>query len=130
MEARKRRKRVQIKLLALGLAATAIAAPAAQGMPDGLDGMEARILQESRHVAVADRAPAVSTAQPPTVFSPDDRPFNRASYQPKASPPVVSDSGGFELGTVATSVLVLLVAAGGLTALAIHQNGHGGLANA
>jgi hypothetical protein len=42
----------------------------------------------------------------------------------------VSDSGGFELGTVATSVLVLLVAAGGLTALAIHQNGHGGLANA
>lgn len=131
MEARNRRKRPKVRLLALGLAAAAVAAPAAQAMPEGLDGTEARMLQESRHVAVADRAaPSVPSAQPPTVFSPDDRSLNRASYQQQASPSVVSDSGGFEPGTVATSVLVLLLAAGGMTALAIHRNQPGGLANA
>jgi hypothetical protein len=130
MEARNRRKRPKIRLLALGLAAAAVGAPAAQAMPEGLDGMEARMLQESRHVAVADRAALVPSAQPSTVFSPDDRSLNRASYQQQASPSVVSDSGGFEPGTVATSVLVLLLAAGGMTALAIHRNQPGGLANA
>jgi len=69
----------------------------------------------------------VSTA---IVVSPDDRAVNRATTQPKASPPVVSDSDGFGIGTVALSGLVLLVAAGGLTALAIHQGQRGRLANA
>jgi hypothetical protein len=131
MEAKTRRKRPRIRVLALGLAAAAIAAPAAQAMPDGVDGMEARSLQELRRASVVHQDHAVPAAShASTTFSPDDRPINRASYQPKASPPVVSDSGGFELGTVALSALVLLVAAGGMTALAIHQNQGGRLANA
>jgi hypothetical protein len=131
MEAKSRRKWPRIRLLALGLAAAAIAAPAAQAMPDGVDGMEARSLQELRRASVVQQDRAVTaTPKASTVFSPDDRPINRASYQPKASPSVVSDSGGFELGTVALSALVLLVAAGGMTALAIHQNQGGRLANA
>jgi hypothetical protein len=133
----KHRKRLKLRLLALGLAAAAIAAPAAQAMPDGIDGVQARSLQQSRNVVVSPddraigiRAEHVSQSQSPVIVSPDDRALNRASSQPEASPSTVSDSGGFELGTVALSGLVLLLAAGGLTALAIHQNQKGRLANA
>ena len=127
----------RIRTVALGLAVAAIAAPAAQAMPDGVDGLQARSLQQSKNVIVspddrgmalrAEHSTPVSTA---IVVSPDDRAINRATTQPKASPTVVSDSDGFEFGTVALSGLVLLVAAGGMTALAIHQSHRGGLANA
>jgi hypothetical protein len=138
----KRKNWFKIRTLAVGLAVAAVAAPAAQAMPEGIDGVQARSLQESKYVIVSpdDRSVAIRSehlraqhsipAATTNVVSPDDRALNRASTQPKASPTAVSDSGGFELGTVAISGLVLLVAAGGLTALAIHQGQKGRLANA
>jgi hypothetical protein len=131
----KRRNWLKLRSVALGLAVAAVAAPAAQAMPEGVDGIQARSLQESKNLIVSpdDRSLSIKVehiAPVSAVVSPDDRPINRASYQPKASAPVVSDSDGFELGTVALSGLLLLVAAGGMTALAIHQNHKGRLANA
>jgi hypothetical protein len=135
--AMKRKSWFKIRSVAVGLAAVAVAAPAAQAMPEGVDGIQARSLQESKHVIVSPddrslgiRAEHILPTSKAVVVSPDDRAVNRASSQPKASPPVVSDSGGFEVGTVALSGLVLLLAAGGLTALAIHQGHKGRLANA
>lgn len=133
----KRKSWFKIRSVAVALAAVAVAAPAAQAMPEGVDGIQARSLQASKHVIVSPddrslgiRAEHILPTSTAVVVSPDDRAVNRASSQPKASPPVVSDSGGFEVGTVALSGLVLLLAAGGLTALAIHQGNKGRLANA
>jgi hypothetical protein len=129
--------RIRIRTVALGLAVAAVAAPAAQAMPEGIDGVQARSLQEAKHVIVSPddrglgiRAEHILPTSTPIVVSPDDRAMNRATSQPKASPTVVSDSGGFEFGNVALGGLVLLLAAGGLTALAIHQGHKGRLANA
>jgi hypothetical protein len=133
----KRKNWLRLRSIALGLAVAAVAAPAAQAMPDGVDGIQARSLQESKQLVVSPddrglgiRVEHLTPAAGQSIVSPDDRAINRASYQPKASAPVVSDSDGFELGTVALSGLVLLLAAGGMTALAIHQNHKGRLANA
>jgi hypothetical protein len=135
--AMRRKKRFQIKLVALGLAAFAVAAPAAQAMPDGLTGPEARALQNSHNQIVSPddrgiglRAEHVAPIQAALVVGPDDRSLNRASQVQTATPPVASDSDGFEVGTVALSGIVLLLAAGGMTAFAFHQKDRGKLANA
>jgi hypothetical protein len=135
--AMKRKKRLTIRLVALGLAAAAVAAPAATAMPDGLNGVEARSLQDSRNQIVSPddrglglRAEQAAPVQAAFVVGPDDRSLNRASNVQKATPPVASDSDGLEVGTVALSGIVLLLAAGGMTALAIHQKDKGKLANA
>jgi hypothetical protein len=134
----KRKKRLSIRLVALGLAAAALAAPAAQAMPDGLTGDEARALQDSRNQIVSpdDRAIDLRAEHAAPVrgafvvmVSPDDRSMNRASNV-QATPPVASDGDGYEVGTVALSGIVLLLAAGGMTAFAIYQSRNGKLANA
>jgi hypothetical protein len=46
------RKRVTLRLIVLGFAVAALGAPAAQAMPEGLTGPEARALQQAQQRAV------------------------------------------------------------------------------
>jgi len=103
----KRKKRITIKLVAVGLAVAALAAPPAMARLDEGLGVQ---------------------AQPATrVVSPDDRATSRVSPVP-AQPSIVATDDGFELGALGMSGIVLLLGAGGAV-LAVNHSRKGKLAS-
>jgi hypothetical protein len=129
----KRQKRYTIKLVALGLAVAAVGAPAVQARPDGMTGSEVRSLHDSVVSATVtgpdDRA--IHGTNPQVVVSPDDRVIH-GTQSPTSSPqPVSADDGsGFDLSTGVLSGIVLLLAAGGMTAFSVYYTRKGRLASA
>jgi hypothetical protein len=128
----KRQKRYTIKLVALGLAVAAIGAPAVQARPDGMTGSEVRSLHDS--VVTATVGPddrAIHGTSPQVVVSPDDRVIH-GTQSPTSSPQPVSaeDGSGFDPSTGVLSGIVLLLAAGGMTAFSVYYTRKGRLASA
>jgi hypothetical protein len=109
----KRRKRITIKMVALGFAVAAFAAPVAQAIPEGMQGSDLQALHASGNVVVSPDDRAVHGTTPPVVTSPDDRAFH-GTTQVKPSPQPVSADGGtaFELSnSVLTGILLGVLAA-------------------
>lgn len=113
----KRKKRLTIKLVALGLAIAAIAPTAAQAyLDEGGSG-------DTQFISVDDRpvhGMSYSTySEPNVVVSPDDRAVSRIS--PGASQPsLVSSDEGFELGTLGMTGIILALGAGAAL-IAVHE---------
>jgi hypothetical protein len=134
-EEMKRRKRFAIRLVALGFAVTALAAPTAQAGPDGITGPELRAIHESvvtTDVLLApdDRVSLASRWEPQPVMSPEDLVVQRTTPGPTYSPTSADDGSGFELGTTGLTGLVLLFAAGGAGFVVLRQSRKGRLASA
>jgi hypothetical protein len=105
----KRRKRYTIKLVALGLAVTALsAAPAQAGLDEGLNGLQPLTI-ESQSLVTADD-------------------IGRPTPAP-SQPVVVASDKGIEFGTLAMSGIVLLLGAGAAF-VAVQQTRKGKLASA
>jgi hypothetical protein len=107
----KRRKRFTIKLVALGFAVTALAAPTAQARLDQGSGSGTKVVSpDDRPIHGAGYS---SYTQPSVVLGADDRSFNRMSPVTSQSSPVsVSSDDGFELGTLGTTGIILALGAG------------------
>jgi hypothetical protein len=122
----RRKKRFTLRLVAVGFAVAALGAPAAQAMPEGVTGVELRGLHESQVLAVkTDKVVAPHAATYSYPHGP-----SRVDTTPAAPPQIADDAGGFEIGTVALSGIVLLVAAGGAIAIVIRESRKGKLAHA
>jgi hypothetical protein len=121
-----RRKRFTIKLVALGFAAAALGASAAQAMPEGLTGDELRGLHESQILAARADEVAVPHGASYSSYS------HVSSREPNTAlpPQVVEDAGGSEIGAGALSGIVLLVAVGGTAAIVVREARKGTLARA
>lgn len=132
----KRRKRFAIRMVALGFAVTALAAPVAQAGPYDMTGPELRAVHESfQSVSPGnvvgspdDRAFHGLSSEP--VISPDDRTIHGMTPDLTYAPMSADDSSGFELGTNALSGLVLFLAAGGAALVVLRQTRKGKLASA
>ena len=112
----KRRKRLTIKLVALGLAVAAIAPTTAQAYLDELGSGGTQI------VSVDDRpvhGTSYSTYSEPNVVSPDDRAVPRMSPTTN-QPSLVSSDEGFELGTLGMTGIILALGAGAAL-IAVHE---------
>lgn len=113
----KRRKRLTIKVVALGLAIAAIAPTTAQAYIDegGSGG--------TQFVSVDDRpihGMSYSThSEPNVVVSPDDRAVSRMSPTTN-QPSLVSSDDGFELGTLGMTGIILALGAGAAL-IAVHE---------
>jgi hypothetical protein len=113
----KRKKRLTIKLVALGLAVAAIAPTAAQAYLDegGSGG--------TQFVSVDDRpvhGMSYSTySEPNVVVSSDDRAVSRMSPTTN-QPSLVSSDDGFELGTLGMTGIILALGAGAAL-IAVHE---------
>jgi hypothetical protein len=134
-EEMKRRKRYAIRLVALGFAVTAIAAPTAQAGPEGLTGTELRSIHESLVPTDVVRTPdnRVSFAsrwEPQPVMSPEDLVVQRTSVSSTPSPTSLSDDSRFEVSTTALTGMILLLAAGGAGIIVLRQSRKGRLASA
>jgi hypothetical protein len=122
----RRKKRFTLRLVALGFAVAAFGAPAAQGMPQDLTGVELRGLHETR----------VLVAKADSVSAPHGASYSTYSHVPSrvddsAAPPQITEqAGGFEIGTGAITGIVLLVAVGGATAIVVREARKGKLASA
>lgn len=105
----KRRKRLTIKLVALGLAVAGIAPTTAQAYLDELGSGGTQI------VSVDDRpvhGTSYSTySEPNVVVSPDDRAVSRMSPTTN-QPSLLSSDDGFELGTFGMTGIILALGAG------------------
>jgi hypothetical protein len=114
----KRKKRLTIKLVALGLAVAAIAPTAAQAYLDegGSGG--------TQFVSVDDRpvhGMSYSTySEPNVVVSSDDRAVSRMSPTTN-QPSLVSSDDGFELGTLGMTGIILALGAAGAALLAVRE---------
>lgn len=131
----KRRKRFAIRLVALGFAVTAVAAPTAYAGPDGMTGPELRTLHQSVAptddvvLAPDDRVSLGSRWEPQPVMSPEDLVVQRTT--PSTYSPTSIDSGsGFEFGTSALTGIVLILAAAGAGFVVLRQTRKGRLAGA
>jgi len=105
----KRRKRFTIKLVALGLAATALsAAPAQAKLDEGLNGLQPSYTQQ---LVTADDIgrPSPMKMRVESLVTADD--VTHPSQVP-SQPTVVQSDDGFEIGTIGISAFVLLLAAG------------------
>jgi hypothetical protein len=135
-EEMKRRKRFTIRLVALGFAVTALAAPTAQAGPDGITGPELRAIHESVAttddvlLAPDDRVSLASRWEPQPVMSPEDLVVQRTSPGPTYSPTSADDGSRFELGTSTLTGIVLFFAAGGAGFIVLRQSRKGRLASA
>ena len=113
----KRRKRLTIKVVALGLAIAAIAPTAAQAYLDELGSGGTQI------VGVDDRplhGTSYSTySEPNVVVGSDDRAFARMSPTTN-QPSLVSSDEGFELGTLGMTGIILALGAGAAL-IAVHE---------
>jgi hypothetical protein len=113
----KRKKRLTIRLVALGLAIAAIAPTAAQAYIDegGSGG--------TQFVSVDDRplhGMSYSTySEPNVVVSSDDRAVSRMSPTTN-QPSLVSSDDGFELGTLGMTGIILALGAGAAL-IAVHE---------
>jgi hypothetical protein len=114
----KRKKRLTIKLVALGLAVAAIAPTAAQAYLDegGSGG--------TQFVSVDDRpvhGMSYSTySEPNVVVSSDDRAVSRMSPTTN-QPSLVSSDDGFELGTLGMTGIILALGAAGAALIAVRE---------
>lgn len=115
----KRRKRFTIKLVALGFAVTALAAPTAQARLDQSSGSATKVVSpDDRPIHGVGYS---SYTQPSVVLGADDRSFNRMSPATSQTSPVsVSSDDGFELGTLGMSGIILALAAGAAL-IAVHE---------
>ena len=113
----KRRKRLTIKLVALGLAVAAVAPTTAQAYLDELGSGGTQI------VSVDDRplhGTSYSTySEPNVVVGSDDRAFPRMSPTTN-QPSLVSSDEGFELGTLGMTGIILALGAGAAL-IAVHE---------
>ena len=121
----KRRKRFTIRLVALGFAVTALAAPTAQARLDPTSGGPTQVGAPTKVVSPDDRpihgVGYSSYTQPSVVLGADDRSFNRMSpTTSQTSPVTVSSDDGFELGTVGMSGIILALVAGAAL-IAVHE---------
>jgi hypothetical protein len=127
----KRRKRLTIKMVALGLAVAGIAAAPAQAKLDeglGLPKQSEPILV----VGSDDRGfSRVSPAQiePNVIVSPDDRKVSRTSPTTASEPSVISSDDGFNFGALGMTGIVLLLGAGAAV-VTVHHSRKGRLASA
>jgi hypothetical protein len=109
----KRRKRFTIKLVALGFAVAALAAPSAQAYLDPSGTGRTQIVTPQDRPIHGVGYSSYST-QPIQVLGADDRPFPRMSPVTSQASPVVSSSkdDGFELGMLSLTGIVLALMAG------------------
>jgi hypothetical protein len=107
----KRRKRFTIRLVALGFAVTALAAPTAQARLDQTGGGATKVVSpDDRPIHGVGYS---SYTQPSVVLGADDRSFNRMSPVTSQSSPVgVSSDDGFELGSLGMTGIILVLGAG------------------
>jgi hypothetical protein len=115
----KRRKRFTIKLVALGFAVTALAAPTAQARLDQGSGSATKVVSpDDRPIHGVGYS---SYTQPNVVLGADDRSFNRMSPTTSQTSAVgVSSDDGFELGTLGMSGIILALMAGAAL-IAVHE---------
>jgi hypothetical protein len=126
----KRRKRITLKMVALGFAAAAFAAPVAQAIPEGMQGSDLQVLHSGGTVVSPDDR-AVHGTTPPVVTSPDDRAIHGAtSVKPTPQPVSVDGGNGFELSNGVLTGIVLGVLAAVMAGYAARQIRRGKLASA
>jgi hypothetical protein len=148
----KRRKRLTIKMVALGLAVAGIAAVPAQakfdeglGLPKqseptlavgsddrGFSRMSPVQIEPNVIVSSDDRGfSRMSPVQiePNVIVSPDDRKVSRTSPTTASQPSLISSGDGFEIGTLGMTGIVLLLGAG-TAVVAVHHTRKGKLASA
>jgi hypothetical protein len=118
----RRKKRFTIKMVALGFAVAAIAAPAAQAIPEGVQGSDMRVLNgDSGQPVVSPDDRLIHGTSPQVVKSPDDRPIHGTSVQPTSQPISAQDSSRFELSNGAFTGIALGLLAAALAAYGVHQ---------
>jgi hypothetical protein len=118
----RRKKRFTIKLVAIGFAVAAIGAPAAQAIPEGMDGSDVRALHSvgiQPVVSPDDRT--MHGMNPQVVKSPDDRPFHGATSVQSAQPVSATDDRGFELSNGVLSGLALALLAAMMIGYSAHH---------
>jgi len=108
----KRKKRFTIKLVALGFAITALASPSAQAYLDPSGTGRTQIVTPQDRPIHGVGYSSYST-QPNVVLGADDRAFDRLSPTTREAPVLTSsDGGGFELGALGMTGIVLALMAG------------------
>jgi hypothetical protein len=119
----RRKKWFTIKMVALGFAVAAVAAPVAQAIPEGVQGSDLRVLRgdgTERVVGPDDRI--IHGTNPQVVKSPDDRVIHGARPVQSAPQQVSGNESRFELSNDALSGIVLgLLAAAAMGGYAVHQ---------
>jgi hypothetical protein len=132
----RRKKRYALRLVALGFAVTAIAAPTAQAGPDGMTGPEARSVHASL-VATSDvpntpdnRVSYASRWEPQPVMSPEDLVVQRTQVTSTPAPTSADDGTRFEVSTPTLTGMILLLVAGGAGFIVLRQSRKGRLASA
>jgi hypothetical protein len=122
----KRRKRFSIRLVALGFAVTAIAAPAAQAVPTDPDTnrVESGLYYSAVDNAITspdDRKMHATWTQQPVVDhvikSPDDRTIH-ATWAPQPASAVAEDDGFFGTTSIVSGLVLLLVGGFGVALVA------------
>jgi hypothetical protein len=119
----RRRKRFTIRMVALGFAVAAMAAPAAQAIPEGVHGSEMRALHsDGSQVVVSPDDRIIHGTNPQVVKSPDDRPIHgTTSVEPTPQAVSADDGSGFELSNGALTGIVLALLAAAMAGYAVHQ---------
>jgi hypothetical protein len=148
----KRRKRLTIKMVALGLAVAGIAAAPAQakldeglGLPKqseptlavgsddrGFSRMAPTQIEPNVIVGSDDRGfsrMSPTQIEPNVIVSPDDRKVSRTSPTTASQPSLISSDDGFEIGTLGMTGIVLLLGAGAAV-VAVQHTRKGKLASA
>jgi hypothetical protein len=123
----RRRKRFTIKMVALGFAVAALAAPTAQAIPEGLSGSDLRELRDNGNQIVSPDDRSIHGMTPPVVKSPDDRAVHGStSVQPTTQPVSADDGSRFEFSNSALTgiaLALLAVAMGGYAARQVRKAG-------
>jgi hypothetical protein len=118
----RRKKRFTIRLVALGFAAAAIAAPAAQAIPEGMNGTELRALQSGGERVVSPDDRTIHGTHPQVIKSPDDRPIHAtASVKPTPQPVSVTDDDGINLSNGEISSIAVALLAALMAGYAVYQ---------
>jgi O-antigen ligase len=107
----KRKKRFTIKLVALGFAIAALAAPSAQAYLDPSGTGRTQIVTPQDRPIHGVGYSSYST-QPNVVLGADDRAFDRMSPTTREAPVLTSSDDGFELGSLGMTGIVLALMAG------------------
>jgi hypothetical protein len=119
----RRKKRITIRLVALGLAVAALAAPPVQaGLDEGLNGLQPISIQT---LTTADDIGRPSPGPTPHLVTADD--VKHPSLVPN-QPLAVKSDNGFEIWPVAMTIVLLLAV--GAVVSAVHQARKGRLASA
>jgi hypothetical protein len=118
----RRKKRFTIKMVALGFAVAALAAPAAQAIPEGAQGSDMRVLHGgTAEPVVSPDDRLIHGTNPQIVKSPDDRVIHGTSVQPTSQPVSATDNSRFELSNGALTGIALALLALALVAYTARQ---------